>query len=85
MALPPTQRPGVYTAADYAEITPSDSVDFTKGPCTAIYVGGAGVVKAVRWDDTVVSFTVPAGGTLQIIAKRVNNTDTTATLMVALY
>lgn len=85
MATRPAKRPGVYTAIDFDAITPSDSANFAKGICTAIFVGGAGVVQAVRWDDTVVPFTCPAGCTLQIMAKRVNNTSTDATLMVVLY
>lgn len=85
MATRPSARPGVYTAIDYAAITPHDSTNFTRGPCTAIYVGGAGIVQAVDWNDAVVAFTVVAGQTLNIVAKRVNSTSTTATLLVALY
>ena len=85
MALPVPSRPGVYTAFDYAAITPHDSTNFPKGICTAIYCGGAGIVQAVRYDDTVVAFTVGIGTTLSIMAKRVNSTSTTATLLVALY
>lgn len=85
MALPYTNRPGVYTAKDYAAITPSDTVNFTKGPCTSIWVGGGGIVQVVRWDDVVVPFTANGGTVLPVMAKRVNTTDTTATLMVALY
>lgn len=36
-------------------------------------------------DGAVVNFTVPAGGMLKINAIRVNDTNTTATLMVALF
>ncbi len=65
-------------------VTKSDSVNFGT-PCSAIYVGGAGVVAAVMaGDGAVVEFTVPAGGMLKINAIRVNDTKTTATLMVAL-
>lgn len=85
MATRGARRPGVYTAQDYFAITKSDSTNFTQGVCTAIYVGGAGDVVAVKWDDTTVTFTCPAGVTLEIEAKRVNSTSTTATAMVALY
>lgn len=80
-----TKRPGVYTAAKYVAISPSDSTNFTAGPCTAIWVGGAGIVVAVDGDDNAVQFTCAAGSLLPIMAKRVNSTATSATLMVALY
>lgn len=75
-------------------ITPSDTVNFVsagKGSSgdallsDAIYVGGAGIVAAVLQDGTVVNFTCIAGQILPIAAKRVNSTNTTATLMNALY
>jgi hypothetical protein len=66
-------------------ITPHDSTNFAQGPVDAIYVGGAGVVQAVLSNDTVVAFTCVAGQILPVRAKRVNNTSTTATLLVALY
>ena len=69
----------------YASITKSDTVDFPDGVCDAIYVGTAGVVVVVREDGTAVPFTAVAGGILPVKARRVNNTDTVPTLMVALY
>lgn len=75
-------------------ITASDTVNFVaagKGPmgdsfpCDAIYVGGAGVVPVVFQDGTVVNFTCVAGQVLPVAAKRVNSTNLTATLLVALY
>lgn len=71
-------------------ITKSDTVDFgnqgvNSNLCSAIYVGGAGIVAAVMDDDSVVQFTCIAGQVLPINAKRVNSTNTTATLMVALF
>ncbi len=60
-------------------------MNFAQGPCTAIYVGGAGDVVAVKMDDTTVTFTAVAGGIIPIIAKRVNSGSTSATAMVALY
>jgi hypothetical protein len=80
-----TRRPGVFSASDYAAITPSDSTNLTKGPCAAIWVGGAGTVQVVRDDDTVVAFECVAGTLLPVMAKRVNFTNTDATLLVALY
>lgn len=80
-------------------ITKSDTVNFdgtttshvTAGtlakalPCDAIYVGGAGVVVAVMEDSSTSSITAVAGGLLPIKAIRVNSTNTTATVMTALY
>lgn len=54
-------------------------------PAEAIYVGGAGIVVAVFEDGTAVNFTAVAGEILPLKTIRVNNTTTTATLMVALY
>jgi len=68
-----------------AVITKSDTADFVEGLCAAIYCGGAGVVQVVFQDDQVVPFTVVAGQLLPLKAKRVNSTDTTATLMNALF
>lgn len=68
-------------------ITKSDSVNFPEvdGPCASVFVGGAGVVVVVFEDDSTASFTCVAGEILPVRAKRVNSTNTTATLMVALY
>lgn len=66
-------------------ITKSDTVDFFRGICDAVYVGGAGVVVAIQEDGTAVSFTAVAGQVIPIAAKRINSTNTTATLMIALY
>ena len=70
-------------------ITKSDTVNFPVGVnyglCDAIYIGGAGIVVAVLQDDSLLSFTCIAGQILPVKAKRVNSTNTTATLMIALY
>lgn len=66
-------------------ITKSDTVDFVEGLTEAIYVGGAGVVVVVFQDGSTASFTCVAGQVLPVRAKRVNSTNTTATLMLALY
>lgn len=77
-----------YTKA--VAITKSNTANFGKQGtadecCSAIYVGGAGVVAVVFQDDSVVEFTCVAGQVLPVKAKRVNSTNTTATLMVALF
>lgn len=78
---------GPYNAA--ADITTSDATDFalnaTRGMPRAIYVGGAGIVAAVFQDGTVVNFTCVAGQVLPVRVKRINATNTTATLLRALY
>lgn len=67
-------------------VVPSDVTSFTRGVCQGIYVGGAGNVAAVMEDGTVATFTAPpVGSILPIRAVRVNATNTTATLMLALY
>lgn len=69
-------------------VTPSNSTDFPNLPedfPDAIYIGGAGVVAVVMPDLSVVNFTCVAGQTLRVKARRVNSTNTTATLMVACY
>jgi len=72
-----------------AAITKSDTVNFSLGPTTpgsAIYVGGAGVVALVFNDDTVVNLTATAGVILPVTGvKRVNSTDTTATVITVCY
>lgn len=78
----------------WVDITKSDTVNFdgtvsgtgaTVIPCHAIYVGGAGIVVAVSQDGKTGQFTAVAGEILPLRAIRVNNTTTTATLMMALY
>lgn len=68
----------------FAAITKSDTVDI---PLTrAVYVGGAGNVVAVDADGTQTTFSaVPAGTWLPIAVRRIDSTNTTATLMVAIY
>lgn len=62
-------------------VTPSDATDFTT-PSRYFQVGVAGTVAVVRMDGTVVSYTVPAGGYIFSVAKRVNATGTTASSIV---
>lgn len=68
----------------------SDTVNLTDvgGPkplCDAIYVGGAGIVVAVLEDGSKPQFTCVAGQVLPVQAKRIDSTNTTATLTYALY
>jgi len=67
-------------------VTPSDTVDFTRGLTQAIWVGGSGDVAAVASNNVVTLFVaVPAGSWLPIAVRRINATATTATGIVALY
>lgn len=66
-------------------VTPSDETDFTR-LTRALWVGGAGNVVVVWYDDTTSTLeAVPAGTMLPVRAKRVNDTNTTATAIVALF
>jgi hypothetical protein len=75
--------------SDATAITPSDSADLLY-PSRAIYVGGAGDITVVMFDEpsgatpTVTFKAVPVGITLLVCARRVMATATTATNLVAL-
>lgn len=75
----------VFNSYNGAEtVVPSDTVPFAVD-ARAIYVGGLGNVAAVMQDGQVVVFTaVPIGTVLPISCSRINATNTTASLMVAL-
>ena len=63
-------------------VTPHDSTNFTNS-ARYFYVGGTGNIALVRNDDTVVLYSaVPAGSYIFAGAKRINSTNTTATLIV---
>lgn len=55
--------------------------------CQALWVGGAGNVAIMAYDDSaaVTISGVPAGTLLPIACHKVMSTNTTATLMVALF
>ena len=73
---------GPYTKGE--AVTPHD-VDELANVSRAIWVGGAGAVTALMADDSVLTFAaVPAGELLKIRAKRINDTGTDATSIVAL-
>lgn len=77
------------TAARHAEaVTPSDTADLAH-VTSAVYVGGAGdlaLILANDGDTAPVTFkAVTAGTVLQVQARRVMNTNTTATSIVALW
>lgn len=67
-----------------AVVTPSDSVDLDR-PFRALYVGGTGNVVVVLLDNSTVLFSaVPVGATIPVQFRRINSTNTTATLLVGM-
>jgi hypothetical protein len=68
-------------------ITPADGTDIANpGNVRALYIGGGGNLNVDMADGTTVLFSnVPAGSIIPIRVKRVRNTSTTATLILALY
>lgn len=72
-------------------VTTSDTVDLpffntNRILTAAVYVGGAGNVVAVQNDGSTATFTAAVlGQFLPIGARRINATNTTATLLVACY
>lgn len=63
--------------------TPDDAADEEETSTGGIFVGVGGNLQVVRTDDVVVPFlNVPDGAYLPIVAKRINDTDTTATDIV---
>lgn len=68
----------------FAAITPHASNDMAL--TRAIYVGVGGDIAAVGADNTPVTFkSVPTGTLLPIRLRRINESGTTATDMVAIY
>lgn len=65
-------------------VTPSDATELTY-ISRALWVGGAGAVAVLMETGEVLTLSgVPAGTLLPLRVKRVNATNTTATLIVAL-
>lgn len=67
------------------EITPDDTTDLPTW-ARALWVGGAGTVRVLLWQDTVpvALVGVPSGSLLPISVRRVLATGTTATAIVGL-
>ena len=66
-------------------VTPSDTVNFAEGVCDAIHVGVGGTITVVFQDLSTAQFTATTGQIIPVRAIRVNNTNTAATTMVAMY
>jgi hypothetical protein len=72
-------------ARDWVAVTTSDTVNLPAG-CRGIFVGGAGNLALRSAGGSVVTFTGVLPGTfLPVGPQRVMATNTTATLLVALY
>lgn len=72
------------TSVVYFPITPDDANDLPSGQVTrAIIVSIAGNLVLTRLDDTIVTIAVPAGR-IDVAAKKVAATGTTATGLTAL-
>ena len=83
-----TNHQGATLAGDWQAVTPSDSAsnNLNPGPCSGLYIGGAGNIALVSVNGNVVTFIgVTAGSFLPLRAVRVNATNTTATSIVACY
>jgi hypothetical protein len=75
--------PSMNFAAVVVSDDPADN--FARRP-RSIYVGNGGTIQAVSGDGSVVEFlNIPDGVRLDIRPLRINDTDTTATDMVALF
>jgi hypothetical protein len=68
-------------------LTKSDTVNHVPSGqlADAIWVGGAGVCALVLEDDSVVNVTGAAGSLIPLRTKRLNSTNTTATVVTALF
>lgn len=75
----------IYSATDWAAVTPSDTVAISPPNPRYLWIGGAGNIAVVSKSGSVVTFAVLAGTKLDVQALRVNATNTTATGIVALY
>jgi len=82
-ATNPTGRYDGAPARRAAEVTPSDSEELAIY-AAFFYVGGEGDVKLKTLDDDVVTLVgVPAGSWVYVTAKKIFETGTTATDLVA--
>lgn len=83
MPVPQTPSPNTATAA--AAVTPHDSTNQAV-PFRALWIGVGGNVVVVFGDGTTATFVgVPAGSMLPVGGVRVNNTNTTASSILAIY
>jgi hypothetical protein len=74
------------SAGSASAVTPSDTENLAYG-CRGLYIGGTGDVAVVfaASPTPVVFKAAPAGTTLPVQPLRVNDTETTATDIVAMF
>lgn len=80
--------PGIQQLTEFEgeAVTASDSTDLPSGPCSAIYVTGAGNVNInLAAGGTAVLTGLAAGEIVRVNASRILSTSTTATGIFALY
>lgn len=70
-------------AVMHRAVTPSDTVNYTDGTARALYVGGAGNIVIVDPTGEAITYAALPGDIFEIASIRVNNTNTTATSIVA--
>lgn len=85
MAVPAT--PSSLPAQGAVAVTPSDGTDLAPTGCRALFIGTGGNISidTQQGDTAVIHKNVASGSILQIGAKRVRATGTTATDIVAWY
>lgn len=66
----------------WSTVTPSDTTNLAAGECNYLYVGGTGNITAIC-NGVAILFSNLAVGYHPIKCTRVNNTGTTATLILA--
>lgn len=72
------------TGTSWKSVTPSDTTELPEGPCSALFINGAGDVRGISWEGDEGTFTVSAG-TLSLGFKKIYATGTTATGIYAIY
>lgn len=72
-------------ALRHASVTPSDTVNLPGGIARALRIGTGGVIAVVDPEGTAIEYTVSNGEVLEVSTLRVNNTNTTASGIVAWY
>ena len=78
-------RPDLGVADSYVSVSPSDTTNLATPP-RSLYIGTGGDLNLARpYDGTSVIFrNLPSGYRLDVSCVRVNNTNTTASNIVAL-
>jgi hypothetical protein len=83
----PAQNAGITNPADDGvPIAPVDDLtDLTDGVCSSLYIGVAGTLRVTTRAGAVRNYPAVAAGVLPIRVKKVHQTGTSATGIIALY